>query len=59
LVYSAVAIVSGGWFMLEAYKLFRESKQAVVSNPMRLFHGSITHLTILFLAIAVDPLLTF
>jgi protoheme IX farnesyltransferase len=59
LVYSSVAIVSGGWFMLEAYKLFRESKQAVVSNPMRLFHGSITHLTILFLAIAVDPLLTF
>jgi protoheme IX farnesyltransferase len=59
LVYSTVAIVSGGWFMLEAYKLFRESKQAVVSNPMRLFHGSITHLTILFLAIAVDPLLTF
>jgi protoheme IX farnesyltransferase len=58
-VYSSIAIVSGGWFMFESYKLFRESKLSVVTNPMRLFHGSITHLTILFLAIAVDPLLPF
>jgi protoheme IX farnesyltransferase len=25
-------------------------------NPMRLFHGSITYLTVLFLAVALDPL---
>ena len=58
-VYSSIAIVSGGWFIFESYKLFRESKLSVATNPMRLFHGSITHLTILFLAIAVDPLLPF
>lgn len=58
-VYSSVAIVSGGWFMFESYKLFKESKLSLATNPMRLFHGSITHLTILFLAIAVDPLLPF
>ena len=27
--------------------------------PMRLFHGSITYLTLLFVAIAIDPLLHF
>jgi len=26
---------------------------------MRLFHGSITYLTLLFLAVAIDPLLPF
>ena len=28
-------------------------------RPMRLFHGSITYLTLLFLAVAIDPLLPF
>jgi protoheme IX farnesyltransferase len=59
LVYSVVAIVSGAWFMFESYKLFAESKTSIPRNPMRLFHSSITHLTILFLAIAIDPLLSF
>lgn len=58
-VYSAVATLSGAWFMFESYKLFTEAKTGSISNPMRLFHGSITHLTILFLAIAIDPLLAF
>lgn len=59
LVYSSVAVLSGAWFMFEAYKLFAESKSGVPTNPMKLFHGSITHLTVLFLAIAIDPLLSF
>jgi protoheme IX farnesyltransferase len=59
LVYSSVAVVSGAWFMYESYRLFAEAKRGPVSNPMRLFHGSITHLSILFLAIAIDPLLSF
>ncbi|MBT5431163.1 MAG: protoheme IX farnesyltransferase, partial [Micrococcales bacterium] len=37
--------------------LYAEAKLTVPKNPMRLFHASITHLTILFLAIAIDPLL--
>ncbi len=59
LVYTFVTVVSGAWFMYESYRLFAEANRRSVSNPMRLFHGSITHLTILFLAIAIDPLLSF
>lgn len=58
-VYSSIAVISGTWFMFESYKLYAESRSGAVTNPMRLFHGSITHLTILFLAIAIDPLLSF
>ncbi|MDY0830779.1 protoheme IX farnesyltransferase, partial [Microbacterium sp. BG28] len=28
-------------------------------RPMRVFHASITYLTLLFVAIAIDPLLPF
>jgi len=28
-------------------------------SPMRVFHGSISYLSILFLAVAIDPLLRF
>ena len=59
LVYSVVAIVSGIWFTWESHLLFSQAKAGKVENPMRLFHGSITHLTVLFLAIAIDPLLYF
>ena len=32
---------------------------SVEAGAMRLFHGSITYLTLLFLAVAIDPLLPF
>lgn len=57
LVYSAVAVLSGTWFTWESHRLYSQAIKGAVDNPMRLFHGSITHLTILFLAIAIDPLL--
>lgn len=57
LVYTAIAIASGVWFMLEAYKLASATKRGEDANPMRLFHGSISHLTLIFLAIAIDPLI--
>lgn len=59
LVYSTIAIVSGVWFTFESHKLYGEAKSGVPQNPMRLFHGSITHLTLIFVAIAIDPLLPF
>lgn len=59
ITYSLVAIVSGAWFIFESQRLYTASKLGEVKNPMRLFHGSITHLTLLFIAIAVDPLLPF
>lgn len=57
LFYTVVATFSGAWFAWEAHRLYRESKIGVPENPMRLFHGSITHLTVLFVSVAVDPLL--
>jgi protoheme IX farnesyltransferase len=57
LVYSSVAVLSGAWFTWESHRLYNQAVRGTAENPMRLFHGSITHLTVLFLAIAIDPLL--
>lgn len=56
-IYTIVAAVSGGWFMYESYVLYRQGFKGSVKNPMRLFHGSISYLTVLFIAIAIDPLI--
>jgi protoheme IX farnesyltransferase len=58
-IYSVVAVLGGLWFMLESYRLHREGSRGEVKNPMKLFHGSITYLTVLFIAVAVDPLIRF
>ncbi len=57
LIYSAVALTAGAWFLIDATKLYVQSKTGRVENPMRLFHGSISYLTLLFVAVAVDPLI--
>jgi len=55
-VYAAVALLAGGVFVLEAHRLLARSRdEAVALAPMRLFHMSITYLTLLFVAVAVDP----
>ncbi len=59
LIYTAVAVIAGAWFTWESHRLYKEAKVGIPKNPMRLFHGSISHLTLLFLAIAIDPLLPF
>ena len=58
-VYPVVAALAGGAFLTEAHRLERRvgAGGAAFARPMRLFHGSITYLTLLFLAVAVDPLL--
>ena len=58
-IYAVTAVTSGGWFLFEATLLYTASKSGTVKTPMRLFHGSITYLTVLFIAIAVDPLFNF
>ncbi len=59
-VYAGGALLAGGLFLLEAHRLHRHavlgSPQSVL-RPMRLFHYSVTYLTVLFVAVAVDPLL--
>lgn len=59
IIYTVAATVSGVLFIAESHRLNKEAKLGEISNPMRLFHGSITYLTVLFIAIAVDPLLFF
>jgi protoheme IX farnesyltransferase len=56
-IYTAVAVITGLWFSYESHKLYNEAKRGIPKNPMKLFHLSITHLTLLFLAVAIDPLI--
>ena len=55
-IYITVSIVLGALFILEAHRILDRVKKNVEVNAMRLFHGSISYLSILFLAMAVDVL---
>ena len=57
LIYTVVAVLSGLWFLALSQRLYLQAKGGEVENPMALFHASITHLTVLFLAVAIDPLI--
>jgi protoheme IX farnesyltransferase len=56
-LYTVVAIVSGGWFLVESHRLYQRALAGEEVKPMRVFHSSITYLTLLFVAVGVDPLL--
>ncbi|WP_425453728.1 heme o synthase [Bogoriella caseilytica] len=68
-IYTGVAALAGAWFLAGCLTLLRRVKRlaqpgaegniAKLSKQaaMKLFHGSITYLTVVFLAVAVDPLL--
>lgn len=56
-IYSVGALLLGLVFLYEALMLRRRTRRGLDPNPMRLFHWSITYLALLFLAVAVDPLL--
>jgi len=59
LVYTVSAVVFGGWFIYESHVLYNRAVRGTEPRPMRVFHASITYLTLLFVAIAIDPLLPF
>jgi protoheme IX farnesyltransferase len=59
IIYTATALVTGILFLLESHRLNAEASKGEIKNPMRLFHGSITYLTVLFLSVALDPLIFF
>ena len=55
-VYLVSCVVLAAVFLREAYALAGRIKRGDGAKPMRLFHWSITYLTLLFLAMAVDQL---
>ncbi|WP_445400197.1 heme o synthase [Streptomyces sp. LE64] len=58
--YTAVALVTGGWWLWEAHGLLARAKNGLTGaklKEMRLFHWSITYVSLLFVAVAVDPFL--
>ena len=56
-LYAVVAVLAGAWFLLEAHRLYSSAIREGEIKPMRVFHASITYLTLLFLAVGLDPLL--
>nr|WP_281287556.1 heme o synthase [Rudaeicoccus suwonensis] len=59
-IYTVVALGAGGLFLVEAHRLLQRAKAGApysVLKPMRLFHYSISYLTLVFIAVAIDPLL--
>ena len=57
-VYSASAVLLGGVFIFQAYRLLgaaRSKEDEINIIAMRLFHYSISYLALLFLAVAIDP----
>ncbi|MGW0839890.1 heme o synthase [Streptomyces sp. NPDC002787] len=58
--YTTVALVTGGWWLWEAHALQTRAKNGATGGKlkeMRLFHWSITYVSLLFVAVAVDPFL--
>ena len=55
-IYSVSALLLGLVFVWEAVLLRRRTRSGEDPKPMRLFHWSITYLALLFLVVAVDPL---
>ncbi|GAA1725907.1 heme o synthase [Microcella frigidaquae] len=58
-LYTAVAVLAGGWFIVESHRLYGRAVRGQEAAPMRVFHASISYLTLLFVAVGIDPLLPF
>ncbi|MBW3087034.1 Protoheme IX farnesyltransferase [Austwickia sp. TVS 96-490-7B] len=63
-VYTLSSLLASGIFVAEAHRLLARAKNPENTTltslqPMRLFHFSISYLTVLFVAVAVDPLVHF
>ena len=58
-VYAVIAAVAGGWFLYLCVRLLARARNPERGKlaAMKVFHASITYLTIVFVAVAVDPFL--
>ncbi|MCU1411348.1 MAG: protoheme farnesyltransferase [Rhodoglobus sp.] len=59
ILYTVIALLAGGWFIVESHLLYSSAIRHGDVRPMRVFHSSITYLTLVFLAVGIDPLLPF
>lgn len=60
LFYPVAAVVLGAVFLVEAHRMWRRTvgtEDLAKISPMRLFHTSNLYLSLLFVAVAIDPLL--
>lgn len=55
--YTIVAVLSGFWFLYESHRLHFHAQRGTTTGKgaMKVFHGSISYLTLVFIALAVDP----
>jgi protoheme IX farnesyltransferase len=58
-IYAVAAIAGAAWFIPATYRMYREGLTGEITQPMRVFHMSNIYLTLLFVAIAVDPFIRF
>jgi protoheme IX farnesyltransferase len=58
-VYTIASVAAGAYFIIEAHRLYGSAIRGEEGKPMRVFHGSISYLSIISIAIAVDALLPF
>ena len=58
-VYAVVTLAAGAWFLLQCHRLLGLANQAepTSTQAMKVFHGSITYLSLVFVAVALDPFL--
>jgi protoheme IX farnesyltransferase len=59
-LYGVLAVLAGVWFLSEAHRLHRRATRDLSGSAlkaMRVFHGSITYLTVVFVAVAADVLI--
>jgi len=56
-VYGVTALVTGALLLVEAHRLNGRARRGEPLKPMRLFHWSVTYLTLVFVAVAIDALI--
>jgi heme o synthase len=56
-IYGVCAVLLGAAFLYEVHSLYAQSRRDGKVRTMRLFHGSIIYLTLLFVAVGADALI--
>ena len=57
-LYAVTAVAAGLWFLTVAARLHRATRDGAATSPMRLFHLSNTYLSVVFVGLAVDSVLS-